>query len=321
MRRIFLLLSALSFCVVLVACGHSHTWSTATCEEPMTCSECGETNGEPMGHMWKEATCESAKTCVICEKTDGEVIGHKWKDATCTTSKTCLVCAATEGTELGHKWQDATCTQPKTCVVCQETDGAELGHDVVQWKTTTRATCSVIGEEEGKCKTCEEIIKRTIPKKEHTPGSWKVTKEATDTEDGRRERQCTVCKASIDNEKYSLTKEEKIKYYKKSCQQIAYNDLARNPGYYEGERVKFFGTVVQVCSEASSSLYYSTYRVATNGSYRNVIYIYVDNYGSGSRILEDDRITIYGEFDGLYTYTTVMGASVTIPSIKVEYIE
>lgn len=38
-------------------------------------------------------------------------------------------------------------------------------------------------------------------------------------------------------------------------------------------------------------------------------------------ILEDDKITFYGTYGGLYTYTTVLGDSLTIPSIYVEYLE
>ena len=34
-----------------------------------------------------------------------------------------------------------------------------------------------------------------------------------------------------------------------------------------------------------------------------------------ARILEDDRVTVYGTSRGLYTYETVMGAEVTIPFI------
>ncbi len=37
-------------------------------------------------------------------------------------------------------------------------------------------------------------------------------------------------------------------------------------------------------------------------------------------ILEDDKITFYGTYGGLYTYTTVLGDSLTIPSIYVEYL-
>ena len=38
-------------------------------------------------------------------------------------------------------------------------------------------------------------------------------------------------------------------------------------------------------------------------------------------ILEDDKITFYGTYGGLYTYTTVLGDSLTIPSVYVEYLE
>ena len=57
------------------------------------------------------------------------------------------------------------------------------------------------------------------------------------------------------------------------------------------------------CGETEGKLF-STYRVATSGGYDNVIYVTVYSYGSNSRILEDDWITVYGEFGGLYTYTT-----------------
>jgi hypothetical protein len=37
--------------------------------------------------------------------------------------------------------------------------------------------------------------------------------------------------------------------------------------------------------------------------------------------LEDDVITIYGEADGLKTYTTIMGAEMTIPQVYIDKIE
>lgn len=40
-----------------------------------------------------------------------------------------------------------------------------------------------------------------------------------------------------------------------------------------------------------------------------------------ARILEDDIITIYGELTGEKTYTTVMGASMTIPSFSASYVD
>ena len=85
---------------VLTGCGHEHKWTEATCTEPRTCTECGKTEGEPLGHKWKEATCTEAKTCSVCGETEGEPLGHKWKEATCTEAKTCSVCGETEGEPL-----------------------------------------------------------------------------------------------------------------------------------------------------------------------------------------------------------------------------
>ena len=125
---------------------HTHTWKDATCTEPKTCSDCGETEGEALGHTWKDATCTEAKTCTVCGETEGKALGHTWKDATCTEAKTCTVCGETEGEALGHTWKDATCTEPKTCTVCGETEGEALGHTANEATCTEDSVCSVCGE-------------------------------------------------------------------------------------------------------------------------------------------------------------------------------
>ena len=38
-----------------------------------------------------------------------------------------------------------------------------------------------------------------------------------------------------------------------------------------------------------------------------------------SRVLEDDYITFYGTYDGIYTYTAVRGNSISIPSVTAKY--
>lgn len=107
---------------------HKHTWTAATCTEPATCSECGETEGEPLGHKWAAATCEKPKTCSVCGETEGEALGHKWVEATCKAPKTCSVCGKTEGDKAPHTWVEATLEKPKTCSVCGATEGDRL-HD------------------------------------------------------------------------------------------------------------------------------------------------------------------------------------------------
>lgn len=84
----------------LVACGHEHVWRDATCTEPATCEECGETNGEPLGHTWAEATCTEPATCTVCGETEGEPLGHDWLPATHETPETCSRCGETRGEVL-----------------------------------------------------------------------------------------------------------------------------------------------------------------------------------------------------------------------------
>lgn len=113
--------------------------------------------------------------------------------------------------------------------------------------------------------------------------------------------------------------EEEKKGYKTG---ITYDQLARNPEEYRGKKVMFKGEVLQV-SEVDSEI---QIRLATKankwGGYSdNVIYVYFDKSLLSGRILEDDIITIYGIARGLHTYTTVLGASVTLPLIEVEKID
>lgn len=104
--------------------------------------------------------------------------------------------------------------------------------------------------------------------------------------------------------------------YKEMCKSISYDALLRNPGKNKGKYIKVTGTVFQVVSEASSPLYYSAYFIRSDG---NLYMIKLDNYGSESRILEDDTITVWGTVDEIYTYETVRGNSNTIPQIMAKY--
>ena len=346
MRKRILAIVLLSFCLMFAGCGHEHVWQAATCVSPKICPECGETEGDALGHKWIDATCVDAKICEICLNTMGQPLGHKWVGATCTEPRHCEACGAAEGELLEHEWVEAscamamhcancnvvdgeplehswvpaTCTESETCSVCTKKQGKALGHNYQWWTLSKVATCTVQGTETSKCTVCGEVGERKTNLADHIPGQWTISVKASPEGQGTKVRRCTKCDKLLETQKYDLTASEVRQYYDTEYQSISYENLSRYPDNYEGEKVKFTGKVVQVCSEAKSALYYSTYRVATSGSYNNVVYIYVDNYGSGRRILEDDWITFYGVYDGLFTYETVMGASVTIPQIKVDHI-
>ena len=103
-----------------------------------------------------------------------------------------------------------------------------------------------------------------------------------------------------------------------------YKDLARDPALYEGKNYQFSGNVLQVMEDdtyADTLGVYVAIRLATKGNYDDVVYITYWRPKTESRILEDDKITVWGEYSGLYSYTTVMGATVTIPSFSAELIQ
>ncbi len=108
--------------------------------------------------------------------------------------------------------------------------------------------------------------------------------------------------------------------YKKSCTQVSYDQLSRNYNDWRGERVKISGRIFQIVSEGSGYWQVYTYLVATSGRSNNLIYV-VYTGPLDSRLLEGDSVTIYGEADGLYSYTTVLGATRTVPEIDAEYMK
>ena len=98
---------------------------------------------------------------------------------------------------------------------------------------------------------------------------------------------------------------------------ITYSQLARTPDDYKGEKCKFKGKVVQVME--GSGVY--NIRLAVGGNYDNIIFIVASTSVTEQRILEDDYITVYGTSAGIYTYETVMGNELSIPSMSVDKID
>ena len=98
---------------------------------------------------------------------------------------------------------------------------------------------------------------------------------------------------------------------------ITYDQLARTPDEYSGQKVKFSGKVLQVI-EGDEIV---TIRLAVNDNYNNVILgTYVSNIVT-QRVLEDDEIMIYGISSGLYTYESTIGGMITVPSVIIEKID
>lgn len=100
---------------------------------------------------------------------------------------------------------------------------------------------------------------------------------------------------------------------------ITYDNLARNPDDYIGDKVKFYGRIIQVMESDDGS--YTQYRFAIDGDYDTVAYIEISKDQLSSRLLEDDMVTIYGESYGTISYESTLGGNITVPAIIVNMFE
>lgn len=310
--------------LMLAGCSHEHQWMEADCLNPATCSECKQTEGRALGHNWLDATCTSAQKCTVCGQLQGEPLGHEWEEATCTDAETCINCGKTKGSALGHEWMEASCAVKKTCEVCGRQEGTLLEHTVEDWTIEKEATCSEAGLAIGICSGCGDSVEKNVDTIEHTPGEWVVLEEPHGLYNGTRIKECTVCGKQLESENFNWTAEEREAKYKEACKSYKYDEIARNPGKYKGEKAKFTGKVIQVMQSGYGSSIYYTLRVGIKSGYsyyNDVIYVTYTASESDARILEDDIITMYGELNGEKTYETTMGASVTIPYFLAEYID
>ena len=110
--------------------------------------------------------------------------------------------------------------------------------------------------------------------------------------------------------------------YKQACQTFVYEDLLRHPEQYKGNLATFTGKVEQVRNYSDKVWF----RLGTNeddfGIWSDMVFVefnYADT--SKARILEDDMLTVYGELNGIKTYTAIFGNEVQIPYLKAKYIK
>ena len=186
---------------------------------------------------------------------------------------------------------------------------------------------------ESKNKTLQEKVDEASPwfemkEEERKAEEERLAKEKAEREEAERKAK-EEAEAKAKAEAEAKEKEEQERLAKEQAEAeakekqgyetgITYSQLARTPDEYDGEKVKFRGKVIQVMESGSLVIM----RLAVNGSYDNVMYLTtVSSKLNGERILEDDYITVYGISKGIHTYTSTLGASISIPSMYVEKID
>lgn len=98
---------------------------------------------------------------------------------------------------------------------------------------------------------------------------------------------------------------------------ITYEQVARTPDDYEGKKVQFTGKVIQVIEDPSET----QIRLAVDGNSDNIILVGFDpDILNGSRVLEDDLVTVSGTSIGTVSYKSTMSGKITIPAMAAKII-
>lgn len=161
------------------------------------------------------------------------------------------------------------------------------------WKTITLNECHIIKSGDEAKQKYEELKNNQSTHEEYAKQLEKAASEA----------------------QVASAKENKSSYIEK-CETLDYTSIQRNPDSFKGKYVKTSGKVIQV-----SNGWFNSVTLRVEDSSNNIWYVTYTYEENESQIIYGDNINIYGKSDGVTTYTSILGSSVTIPSIKAEYID
>lgn len=152
-----------------------------------------------------------------------------------------------------------------------------------------------------------------------------VSKIASFIENDSNDENIDDAKTKLQEVKFVAKKSyaKDMKKFAKSYKSINYKQLAKKPDKMFGKLVKIECEVSQVVQEGD----YSTFLLAQMtkdeyGYYSDTIALnYAWHYDNEPRIIDDDKIIIYGQACDLYEYETVLGSTNKVPYIVVYYID
>lgn len=144
----------------------------------------------------------------------------------------------------------------------------------------------------------------------------KIEKELEKKKKEEEKQQAKEEEERLEQEQLVKDKED----YIASAKTYDYKDLERDPDKHKGEIAVFQGKVIQVSESILDNVVYRVNINNTEDKWSDTIYVTYKRPEGEARILEDDIVTIYGDLEGIETYTSVLGGKISIPSIKAKYI-
>lgn len=103
--------------------------------------------------------------------------------------------------------------------------------------------------------------------------------------------------------------------YQAQCSEIAYDMLVRGGDDLINSYFTFTGKIVQAME--------GQYRLAlhNNNNYSDIVYLEYIPPTADFRLIKDDMVMVWGQSLGMYTYTSVSEAQITVPRLQVAYAE
>lgn len=124
--------------------------------------------------------------------------------------------------------------------------------------------------------------------------------------------------SSSDGNSKSNNNEMSESDYKSQSVEVTYDQIAREPNKYKGTYVKIKGNIVQIQDNGSSA----ALRVnITEEEYNDIVWVNYSYAANEKKLLQDDTINIWGISKGEISYTSILGAKITVPEVNAEYIE
>lgn len=104
--------------------------------------------------------------------------------------------------------------------------------------------------------------------------------------------------------------------FKETCSPINYEKYMRNPEEEKEAACKAEGILMQITYQDDK-----WQRFLLQLPDGNFIYVSYEKEEGADQLLEGDRVTVYGNYIGTETYTTVIWTSKTIPHIQAYFID
>lgn len=147
-------------------------------------------------------------------------------------------------------------------------------------------------------------------------------KEIKEAEKEKKAEEETKKLAEKDEEEARKKAKQEEQEFKESCKNYSFEELARNPDKIEGTNVKITGEVIQALYGSDSvDLRINITKEGTYTTYyTDTVYVVYYPEDGEDKILEDDIVTVYGTAQGDYSYTSTLGAKITLPLIYGKYV-